>query len=122
MRVNRHIEGQLKGQLEYYIGKQIWALGFRTRLGTPEKCLLNLPQVSNPARLRLGPKDWDAPEGDDEEDGQDRDLVTTTLTKIVNRQEGDSPPSSKRYACDVDIRISFINFYLEHVKPTPFSQ
>ena len=50
------------------------------------------------AKLRLGPKDWDAPQEGDEE--PEEDLVSTTLTTIVRREDGrgdvDSPPSSKR--------------------------
>ena len=70
-------------------------VGLRTAKNMPGAAEIKR-QVSNP-RLRLGPKDWDAPqEGDGE---PEEDLVSTTLTTIVRREDGggvDSPPSSKR--------------------------
>ena len=55
-------------------------VGLRTAKNLPGAAEIKR-QVSNNARLRLGPKDWDAPEGDEE---QADDLVATTLTLAQN--------------------------------------
>ena len=92
-------------------------VGLRTAKNLPGAAEIKR-QVSNNARLRLGPKDWDAPEGDEE---QADDLVATTLTTIVRNEEetrrgdGDSLPSSKRYVemwvlvycCGTDVLMTF---------------